>query len=42
MAAASEMLSAARNIIKFITEGRGFDRVMRNVSAPETTCTTTQ
>lgn len=32
MAAASEILSAARNIMKFVTEGRGFDRVMRNVS----------
>ena len=32
--AGSEILSAARNIMKFVTEGRGFDRVMRNVSDP--------
>lgn len=36
MAAASGMLSAARNVMKVMTEGKGFDRLMRNVSDPET------
>ena len=31
MAAASEILSAARSIMKLVTEGSGFDRVMRSV-----------
>ena len=32
MAGTNGILSAARNIMKFVTEGKGFDRVMKSVS----------
>ena len=31
MMAANHILKAARNIMKFMSEGSGFDRVMKNV-----------
>ena len=37
--AANGILNVARNIMKFMTEGKGFDRVMRNVSISDVNIT---